>query len=145
MVKFIPTHRTDRQIILLLIAFALGLYWRTMARGLLAGDSGEFQFAAWRLGLAHPTGYPLYLLLGSAWQHGLALIGVNPATALTAFSAVLGALAVALLYMIMRDWLQGDVPVQRAAALFTATLFAVNPTFWSQNLIAEVYAQISDL
>src|SRR5215212_9623295 len=110
-----------------------------MARGLLAGDSGEFQTAAWRLGLAHPTGYPLYLLLGGAWQHALALIGVSPATALTAFSAVIGALAVALLYIIMRDWLQGELNVRRAAALFTALLFAVNPTFWSQNLIAEVY------
>ncbi len=139
MVKFIPTHRTDRQIILLLLAFTLGLYWRTMAPGLLAGDSGEFQVAAWRLGLAHPTGYPLYLLLGSAWQHALALIGINPATALTVFSAVIGALAVALLYIIMRDWLQGALNVRRAAALFTALLFAVNPTFWSQNLIAEVY------
>ncbi len=139
MVKFISTHRTDRQIILLLFAFALGLYLRTMSPGLLGGDSGEFQLAAWRLGLAHPTGYPLYLLLGSAWQHALALLGVNPATALTAFSAVIGALAIALLYVIMLDWLPGEVNVRRAAALFTATLFAVNPTFWSQNLIAEVY------
>jgi len=134
-----PTHRTDRQITLLLLAFALGLYWRTMAPGLLAGDSGEFQVAAWRLGLAHPTGYPFYLLLGSAWQHTLALIGINPATALTAFSALIGALAIALLYIIMRDWLQGSLNVRRGAALFTAVLFTVNPTFWSQNLIAEVY------
>jgi len=96
-VKFIPSHRIDRQLLLLLIAFALGLYLRTLAPGLLSGDPGEFQFAAWRLGLAHPTGYPLYLLLGSAWQHLLAFVGVDPAAALNAFSAVIGALAVALL------------------------------------------------
>jgi len=134
-----PANRTDRQIIWLLFAFTLGLYLRTLSPGLLGGDSGEFQFAAWRLGLAHPTGYPLYLLLGSAWQHLLVLVGLSPATAMNALSAVLGALAVALLYLVMLDWLQGPVTIRRAAALFTAVLFGVNPTFWSQNLIAEVY------
>ena len=138
-VKFIPSHRIDRQLLLLLIAFALGLYLRTLAPGLLSGDPGEFQFAAWRLGLAHPTGYPLYLLLGSAWQHLLAFVGVDPAAALNAFSAVIGALAVALLYIIMQDWLRGAPAVRRAAAFFSAFFFAANPTFWSQNLIAEVY------
>jgi hypothetical protein len=134
------TTRVDRQIATLLFALALGLYLRTLAPGLLDGDSGEFQFAAWRLGLAHPTGYPLYLLLGSAWQHGLAWLGVNPATALNAFSSVVGALAVALLYLIMSNWLAGDGTLRRGVAALTALCFAVNPTFWSQNLIAEVYA-----
>ncbi|MFN8487102.1 MAG: DUF2723 domain-containing protein [Caldilineaceae bacterium] len=134
-----PVNRTDRQIVWLLFAFTLGLYLRTLSPGLLGGDSGEFQFAAWRLGLAHPTGYPFYLLLGSAWQHLWVLVGFSPATTMNALSAVFGALAVALLYLIMLDWLQGPVTIRRTAALFTAVLFGVNPTFWSQNLIAEVY------
>lgn len=141
MVKFfLNTHsRADRQLALLLFAGTLGLYLRTLAPGLLGGDSGEFQVAAWRLGLAHPTGYPLYLMLGSLWQHGLALGGVSPAYALNIFSALLGAVAVALLYLCMLGWLQSPIGVRRAAALFTAICFAVNFTFWSQNLIAEVY------
>ena len=39
----------------------------TAAPTVLPGDSGEFQFAAPLLGLAHPTGYPLYLILGKLW------------------------------------------------------------------------------
>ena len=141
MVKFFfnTVSRTDRQLALLLFAGTLGLYLRTLAPGLLTGDSAEFQVAAWRLGLAHPTGYPLYLILGSLWQHLLALFGFSPAYALNLLSALFGAATVTLLYLCMLGWLQSSFSVRRLAALFTAILFAVNFTFWSQNLIAEVY------
>lgn len=119
---------------------ALALYLRTLAPGLLDGDAGEFQFAAWRLGLAHPTGYPLYLLLGGGWQHGLALFGANPAWALNLFSALTGAVTVGLLFVLVRMTLPGPVWISRGAALGSAALLAANPTFWSQALVAEVYA-----
>lgn len=138
--SYAPNQISDRQISLLIFGFVFGYYLRTLAPGMLAGDPGEFQFAAWRLGLAHPTGYPLYMLLGWTWQHGLALLGVNPATALNALSAFCAAVAVALLYQLMRQWLPGHQPLRRLTALFSALLFAANPTFWNQSLIAEVYA-----
>ena len=62
--KTTATVTIDRQIALVLFAATTAIYLRMIAPGLLSGDSGEFQFAAWRLGLAHATGYPLYLLLG---------------------------------------------------------------------------------
>jgi hypothetical protein len=133
--------RLDWVLTLALFAGALSLYLRTLAPELLGGDSGELQFAAWRFGLAHPTGYPLYLLMGGTWQRLWAAMGVSPATALNAFSAVTGAVAVSGLYAVMVRWLPGNKAGRgRAAALFTSLLFAANPTFWSQNLIAEVYA-----
>ncbi len=138
-VKFFHTTRADRQIALLLFAIIFGLYLRTLAPGLLGGDSGEFQTAAWTLGLAHPTGYPLYLLLGTLWQHTLALFGLTPAHALNLLSALFGALAIAMLYLTLIHWLQSDPLIRRLAALLAALLLAVNPTFWSQSLVAEVY------
>jgi hypothetical protein len=39
----------------------------------------------------------------------------------------------------MRRWLTGAPVLSRLAALWATVMFAVNPTFWSQNLIAEVY------
>ena len=57
--------RTDKQIAFLLVAVAFALYLRTLAPDVLPGDPGEFQTAAWRWGLAHPTGYPIYRL---EWQ-----------------------------------------------------------------------------
>jgi hypothetical protein len=69
MVKSTALTRLDRQIALVLAAVVVGLLIRSTPLDLLPGDAGEFQFAAWNFGLAHATGYPLYLLLGGAWQH----------------------------------------------------------------------------
>ncbi len=135
-------RRTFRQpdflIALGLGALTFALYASTAAPGLLDGDPGEFQFAAWRWGLAHPTGYPLYLILGGLWQHGLALFGADPAWALNLLSALFGAATVALLYDFTVHTLPLG-PARRPAALFAALLLALNPTFWSQSTIAEVY------
>lgn len=141
--------RLDRRLVIVILALFLGLYSRTLAPGLLFGDPGEFQFAAWRFGLAHPTGYPLYLLLGGSWQHLAGLLGIDPATSLNAFSAFLAAMAVAVFYLAVLGWLPNRTPANRTpanrtgsriAALFAALLIGVNPTLWSQALIAEVYA-----
>src|SRR5947208_5437584 len=45
-------------------AAALLLYVRTLAPSVLPGDYAEFQMCAAVLGVPHPTGYPLYILLG---------------------------------------------------------------------------------
>lgn len=129
----------DRLTPALLAATTLAIYLRTLAYDVLPGDPGEFQFAAWRLGLTHPTGYPLYMLLGGLWQRGLALLGVNPAAALNALSAVFAVLAVLALYALMRRAPLANLTQSRAVAVFTALLLAANHTFWSQALIAEVY------
>ena len=123
----------------LLAATTLAVYLRTLAYDVLPGDAGEFQFAAWRLGLTHPTGYPLYMIVGGLWQRGLALLGANPAAALNALSAVFAVLAVLALYALMRRPPLAGLTQSRAVAVFTALLLAANHTFWSQALIAEVY------
>jgi hypothetical protein len=139
MVKFNPLVRADRQIAILLFAVVFAGYLRMIAPDVLSGDAGEFQFAAWNWGLAHPTGYPLYLLVGGAWQHLLGLLGISPAWALNALNALTGAAAVCLTYLVVQRWLIGPLIISRIAALFSALYLAANPTFWSQSLIAEVY------
>ncbi len=116
---------------------AFVLYGRTLAPGLLPGDSGEFQFASWLGGFAHPTGYPLYLLAGWLWTHLLPF--GDPAWRMNLFSAVWGALAVGGLYLLARQVLQAAALSGRLPALFAALLLAVSPTFWSQAVVAEVY------
>lgn len=132
-------RKTDRMFALLLFALSLALYLRGGARDVLPGDPGEFQFAAWNFGVAHATGYPLYLIAGGIWQHLLALLGVSPAHALNMLSALFGAATVALLYVLTLRWLPGPQAIRRAAAVLAAAWFATNPTFWSQALVAEVY------
>jgi hypothetical protein len=135
-----PPHLRERTVALVIFALALALYLRTGARGLLPGDPGEFQMAAWTFGLAHASGYPLYLITGGLWQHFWALLGASPAAALNALSAVQGAAAVALFYLLAVQGIPGSVAIRRMGSLLAAFFLATNPTFWSQGLIAEVYA-----
>ena len=139
-----PLPRGDAAIAAL-IGFVLGaLYVRTLAPTVLAADGGEFQFAAYLAGIAHPTGYPLYLMLGWAWSH-LLPVG-DPAFRMNLFSALWAALAVAALYLLAFYLLRRlrvlevcPALAQPAAALAAVTL-GVSRIFWSQAVAAEVYS-----
>ena len=111
---------------------ALVVYGITLAPTITTGDSGELVTAAVTLSLAHPTGYPLYLLLG----HGfIALFGfLSPAVAMNLFST-LAAAATCLVMRRLVSQLTGD----RAAAIGIALLFAFSQSFWSQATAARVY------
>jgi 4-amino-4-deoxy-L-arabinose transferase-like glycosyltransferase len=110
----------------------LAVYVLTLAPGVLGGDSGEFQYIPYILGVAHPTGYPLYTLLGWLWAHGVVVGDV--AYRMNLLSAVLGASTAALLYLIVHH-----LTLRHAPALLAAVLFAFSPTFWMQAIVAEVY------
>src|SRR6476659_5291961 len=58
----------DTRIPLVVGAIAGTLYTVTAARDVVVGDSGEFLAAAARLGVAHPPGYPLLVMLGHAFS-----------------------------------------------------------------------------
>jgi hypothetical protein len=129
-----PTGRLSRPDGWLALAagiVSLLLYLRTLAPGLLPGDSGEFQALSVLLGDTHPTGYAVYLLLA----HPFTWLPLGEvAYRVNLFSAVTAALTVGLTYLVGKR-LTG----RRWAALFGAAVLGVSPTFWSQALIAEVY------
>ena len=80
---------------------ALALYLATLAPSITlangAGDSGELASTAYTLGIAHPTGYPLYTLIGFVVTH---LVPAEPARSLNVFSALMGALTIGLLALL---------------------------------------------
>ncbi len=122
---------------------AFGLYFTTLAPTVLEADAGEFQFVPWLPGIAHPTGYPFYILLGWVWTHILAVGEV--AWRMNLLSAILAAIAVGMTYAVARrllDIVLSHTPVSARilTAAISAATFAVTPTFWSQAIIAEVYA-----
>lgn len=112
---------------------ALALYAATLLPGIGIGDTAEFQRVAPALGIAHPTGYPLYTLLGWLWSH--LPLGRTPAWRMNLLSALAAALAVGVVYLAARALGQRG-SVAAAAALTLATAL----TFWTQATIAEVYA-----
>ena len=117
-----------------LFAACLALYLQTLAPSVatLFDDSLEFPLVSYRLGIAHPTGYPLYTLLGKLFTLGP---WRNVGWSVNLLSAVAGALTVVLVYLIARDLVR-----RRWPALLGALALAVSPILWSQSVIAEVYS-----
>ena len=110
-------------------AVALVLYLFTLAPGLVAGDAGELQTAVASLGVAHPTGYPLYL------QTGLLFYALGGAWGLNLFSAAAMALAAGLAVRLGLR-LTGSA----LAAVFVGVLVIFGWQAWFEALSAEVYA-----
>lgn len=118
---------------LMLIVAALGpVYLLTMSHAVGAADTFEFQVVTPRLGIVHPTGYPLYLLLGKLFTW----LPLGSLAWRLNFASVLYALAaMSLFYGLLvrcgtRPW----------PAILGAVVTGLTLTFWSQAIVAEVYA-----
>lgn len=124
---------------------ALLVYVLTLTPSLsyVSPDGSELATIPYILGLAHSPGYPLYTWLGFLFSHLLPFGDV--AYRMNLMSGVLGALGVAGLYLITQRMLTSirtDVHpwLIRLISATVALLFAFSKDFWSQALIAEVYA-----
>lgn len=112
-------------------AAALVAYLLTLLPGVgYGGDTAKFQFLGRVLGIGHPTGYPVYLLLN--WAFGHLPIG-SLAYRINLLSALFGAATAALLVPLLARLGAGRY------APIGALWIALSYTFWSQAIIAEVY------
>lgn len=126
----------DRRVGAQAALLALGVfavYAAGTCRTIYVGDSGELVAAAATLGIPHPSGYPLYVLLGKLWT--LAVPVGSIAWRMSLFSAAAAAAACGLLYTLLRR-----LGVAALAAVFAALLLAFSPSFWSQANIQRVYS-----
>lgn len=108
------------------------LYRWTLLPGLDFGDTAAFQNAGGSLEATPRQSYPLYFALGNlvVWAaRGEPAYGMNLASALA------GAVACGLV-----TYLIGTITGSVAGALTGGLLLAGSYTFWSQAVIAEVYA-----
>jgi hypothetical protein len=105
------------------------LYFFTLVPAVLPADSGEFQLVAWKLGIAHPPGYPLYTIVG--WL--LSRFFASPAFALSLLSAILAAITLVMVSRTVRT-LTGSI----VAGLLAAALLGVSTTFWAQATTANI-------
>jgi hypothetical protein len=113
-------------------AAAFALYYATLLPGFDFGDTGSFQTTVGSAAITARDGYPLYFAIGQLF---LWLTRAAPAHALNLASAVQSAMACGLVVLVAED-LSGSL----AAAVAGALIFAGSYTFWSQAIIAEVYA-----
>lgn len=124
------------------VLLPLAVYLPDLSPFVGRADTFEFQVVAPRLGIAHPSGYPLYILLGKLFS--LLPFG-SPAWRVNLSSAVFAALAAGVLFGTLQpDSIRPDArpPHPEAAhciALIAALTLAFSPTLWSRAIEAEVY------
>ena len=127
-----------------MVVFLLLIYIATLMPGVPPTDSGELILAAWRGGVAHAPGFPLYTALGWLWSHLLPFGRV--AWRLNLLSAVCGALAGGLTYALALNTLRRTERTTEVvtantilAAAVGALALGLGRTVWSWATIAEVY------
>ncbi len=131
-----PGPRLPRTVALVAAVIAVSLaaflvYRATMLPGLDFGDTAGFQDTG-EAGITPRQAYPLYYAVGWLVVHAA---GGEPAHGMNLSSVLCAALACGLV-----TWLGAALSGSVAAGLFAGLLFGSSYTFWSQAIIAEVYA-----
>ena len=127
------THASPRRAFVLVAATLGLLYVATLAPGVTLWDAGEFASAIESLGVPHPPGTPLFILVGRAWR--LALWFLPTAVATNLLSAVATAVAAGLGAMLVTRWTR-DTTVAVAAGI----AFGATSTVWLNATETEVYS-----
>lgn len=177
-------ERTDWFVFGTVFALAFLLYFHTLAPTVTLEDAGELIVAADYLGVPHPPGYPIWTLTAGlfrwlfrwvrfygrpesnwmllfrsardAWAPGGPGGYPNPAFGVNLCSAFWGALACALLALLVRRsgadalgrfFATADADQRRrlqwisaVSAISAGCLWACSHALWSQSVIAEVYS-----
>jgi hypothetical protein len=114
----------------LLFLGTLILYLCCAAPSVLFGDGGEFQTIGLIGGVAHPTGYPTYIMVGQVFGR---LLGGEPARRMNVMSAFFAAASVCFLFFI-----QQKLGLSQALAVGGSLIYATSFTFWWSAIQAEV-------
>lgn len=98
-------------------------------------DSGELISSAFTLGITHPPGYPLYVMLSHPFIY---LPFGNVALKIILFSTFMGSLCGYITYKIASEVLK-NIEQNEIVALLSSLTFSFSYTVWSQSVVAEVY------
>ncbi len=117
------------------------VYLNSMATGLTwandGSDGGDLITAAATGGVAHPTGYPVYLLVARLFQ----LLPIGTLAFRTSLMSALAAVVTALFVydLVIRSLTPVNGGENWLAGLAAAYAFGLSPLIWSQAVITEVY------
>tara|TARA_B100000809_G_scaffold57831_2_gene54024 strand:+ start:3727 stop:6666 length:2940 start_codon:yes stop_codon:yes gene_type:complete len=140
-------NRLNRIIAGIIFLVSFLVYYDTMAPTVSFWDCGEFIATSYTLGVPHPPGSPLFLIIGRVFS----MIPFSPDIAfrVNLISVFVSALAVMLLYLIIvkviAHWRGGikensDVIIAFGGALVGALTFAFTDSHWFNAVEAEVYS-----
>jgi hypothetical protein len=124
-------------------AAVLALYVVTLAPTTAMWDASEYITAAYTLGIPHPPGNPLFVLLGRVAS--LFPVG-NVAYRVNLLAAVCSALAAGIWFLVaervLAQWIEVRW-VRRAGAILAAVLSATAFTVWNQSVVNEKVYTVS--
>jgi hypothetical protein len=122
----------------------LVLYVLTLAPTAQFWDTPEYIAAAYVLGIPHPPGNPLFVIMAHTW--GLIPWMQGYAARINLFAAVTSALSAGFWFLIAERWLRPVVPARwprRLAALAGAVTAATVFTVWNQSVVNEKVYTVS--
>lgn len=108
------------------------VYLFTMPPSVYTGDSGEIATAVYVWGVAHPTGFPTYIISAKLFSYFLPWFEF--AFRLNIFSAACGALTVAIVFLIF-----AKLKINFWPAVAASLSLAFGFTFWSHAATLQVY------
>ena len=113
-------------------AVALFLYGSGCAWTVQGGDAGEFMTLAVQGGVAHPPGYPLFVV-------ALKLFGMLPFGNAAFKASVAASFFAAMALALLQDSVQ-RLTGRPLAGVAAAVALGLSPTFWRYATVAEVFA-----
>jgi len=139
--------RVNAAIAAFVFLFTLVVYYLTKAPTFSFWDCGEFVACSYILGIPHPPGSPLYIILGRVFT--IFPIAADIAVRVNLLSVVSSAVAACFGYLLtvrlIRFWYQDRYDIYNRTIIyiggFTAALFmAFSNSNWANAVEAEVYA-----
>jgi hypothetical protein len=136
---------------------ALLLYALTLAPTTWFWDTSEYIATAHILGIPHPPGNPLFVVVGKVWSLLLGVTGLPLAVRINLLAAVTSALATGFFFLVahrvLKGWLERDGGVREAwrvrlplaGAWAGALLGATAYTVWNQSNVNEKVYTLSVL
>jgi len=122
------------------------LYVVTLAPTTSFWDTSEYIATSHILGIPHPPGNPLFVVLGRAWDVLLSPLGLSVAVRINLFSAAMGAMAHGFWFLVIHHILRHFTTdrVFRLTGAFVAVLVSATAfTVWNQSNVNEKVYTVS--
>ncbi|HSR41974.1 MAG TPA: DUF2723 domain-containing protein, partial [Longimicrobiales bacterium] len=125
---------------------ALLLYAATVAPTTAFWDTSEYIATGHILGIPHPPGNPLFVLLARSWDVLLSFTGLSTAVKINLFSATMSALAHGLWFLVVHrilTYFSDDRRFTLVGAFVAVTISATAFTVWNQSNVNEKVYTVS--